>query len=69
MNSIQNNQNDQDQIKNITTLLDNLKASDSKIKVEAVKNLQIISKALGRKRTRNELLPYVSGKIPKLYYI
>ena len=45
----------------ITSLLEELKSQDLKTKVTAVKSLYSISKALGRERTRNELLPYVTG--------
>jgi len=54
--------NSNDPVK-ITALLEDLKSQDPKCKVEAVKNLHIISQALGKERSRNELIPYVTGNI------
>ena len=42
-----------------TSLLEDLKNSETKIKINAVHNLRGISFALGRERTRKELLPYL----------
>ena len=42
-----------------TSLLEDLKNSEIKIKINAVHNLRGISLALGRERTRKELLPYL----------
>ena len=42
-----------------TSLLEDLKNSEIKIKINAVHNLRGISLALGRERTRRELLPYL----------
>ena len=42
-----------------TSLLEDLKNSETKIKINAVHNLRGISLALGRERTRRELLPYL----------
>ena len=43
----------------ITVLIDELKSEDKKKRVNSVKNLGTISIALGKERTRNELLPYI----------
>ena len=43
----------------ITVLIDELKSDDKKKRVNSVKNLATISTALGKERTRNELLPYI----------
>lgn len=43
----------------ITVLIDELKSDDKKKRVNAVQNLHTISIALGKERTRNELLPYI----------
>ena len=50
-----------------SSLLEELKSSDSKIKINAIKSLKVIAFALGKERTRNELLPFLAGKrnIPK----
>ena len=42
-----------------TSLLEDLKNPEIKIKINAVHNLRGISLALGRERTRRELLPYL----------
>jgi serine/threonine-protein phosphatase 2A regulatory subunit A len=46
-----------------TTLLEDLQSSDIKTKKNAVQNLRGISLALGRERTRKELLPYLNSCI------
>lgn len=46
-----------------TTLLEDLKSSETKTKINALKNLRGISFALGRERTRKELLPFLSSCI------
>ncbi len=45
-----------------SSLLEDLKSSDSKIKINAIRNLNVIAFALGKERTRNELLPFLAGK-------
>jgi hypothetical protein len=45
-----------------SSLLEDLKSSDSKVKINAIKSLKVIAFALGKERTRNELLPFISGK-------
>jgi len=47
----------------ITSLLEDIKSTELKVKVDAIRSLNLISKSLGRERTRNELLPYVTGII------
>jgi serine/threonine-protein phosphatase 2A regulatory subunit A len=46
-----------------TTLLEDLQSQDIKTKKNAVQNLRGISLALGRERTRKELLPYLNSCI------
>lgn len=46
-----------------SSLLEDLKSSDSKIKINAIKNLNVIAFALGKERTKNELLPFLAGII------
>jgi hypothetical protein len=46
-----------------SSLLDDLKSGDIKIKINAIRSLGIISLTLGKERTRNELLPYIGGNI------
>jgi len=52
-------------IENVTpsSLLEDLKSSESKIKINAIKGLGIVAFALGKERTRNELLPFLTGNI------
>jgi len=47
----------------ITSLLEDIKSTELKVKVDAIRSLNLISKSLGRERTRNELLPYVTSII------
>lgn len=46
-----------------TSLLEDLKSTETKTKKNAVQNLRGISLALGRERTRKELLPYLKSCI------
>ena len=46
-----------------TSLLEDLQSADTKTKKNAVQNLRGISLALGRERTRKELLPYLKSAI------
>ena len=43
----------------ITVLIDELKNEDKKKRINSVNNLNTIAVALGKERTRNELLPYI----------
>ncbi len=45
-----------------SSLLEDLKSSDTKTKINAIKGLNIIAFALGKERTRNELLPFLYGR-------
>lgn len=45
-----------------SSLIEDLKSSDTKAKVNALQNLNAIAFALGRDRTRTELLPFLTGK-------
>ncbi len=44
-----------------SSLLEDLKSSDSKTKINAIRNLSVIAFALGKERTKNELLPFLAG--------
>lgn len=44
-----------------SSLLEDLKSSDAKVKINAIKSLKVIAFALGKERTRNELLPFITG--------
>ena len=46
-----------------TSLLEDLRSNEPKAKLNAIKNLNVISFALGKERTRNELIPFLIGKI------
>lgn len=46
-----------------SSLLEDLKSSDQKVKINAIRGLNIIAFALGKDRTRLELLPFLTGKI------
>jgi hypothetical protein len=48
-----------------SSLLEDLKSSDPKAKINAIRGLNIIAFALGKERTRNELIPFVAGKNSK----
>ena len=45
-----------------SSLLEDLKSSDSKVKINAIKSLNVVAFALGKDRTRNELLPFLAGR-------
>jgi hypothetical protein len=42
-------------------LADELKNEDIQLRINAIRNLSTISKALGPERTRNELIPFLRG--------
>lgn len=44
-----------------SSLLEDLKSLDPKTKINAIRGLGIIAFALGKDRTRNELLPFLAG--------
>jgi hypothetical protein len=44
-----------------SSLLEDLKSSDSKVKINAIRGLSVIAFALGKERTRNELIPFLAG--------
>ena len=56
------NQGQIDQI-TATSLLEDLKSTEAKTKINAIHNLRGISFALGRERTRKELLPFLASYI------
>lgn len=45
-----------------SSLLEDLKSQDQKVKINAIRGLNIIGLALGKERTRNELLPFIAGR-------
>lgn len=51
-----------------SSLIEDLKTGDTKIKINALRNLELIAFALGKERTRNELLPFLSGKSTSLHF-
>lgn len=52
--------NTQDLINEIKNLIDDFKSDDKKQRINSVQNLRTIAQALGKDRTRNELLPYIT---------
>jgi hypothetical protein len=48
---------------NVATLIDELKHEDVTFRLNSIKKLDIIANALGIERTRNELIPFLQGKI------
>jgi len=46
-----------------SSLIEDLKSSDTKTKINAIKSLTVVSLTIGIERTRNELLPYIAGII------
>ena len=56
------NANDLMESASASSLLEDLKSSDAKIKINAIRGLNIIASALGKERTRNELIPFLAGK-------
>ena len=59
----------------IAILIDELKNEDVQLRLNSVRRLPVISKALGTERTRNELIPYLTGMpiqatdVPDFWYI
>jgi hypothetical protein len=45
----------------ITTILEEMKSADPKVKAEAAKQLNVVALAIGKEKSRNELLPFISG--------
>lgn len=52
-----------------TSLLEDLRSNETKVKLNAIKNLNMIAFALGKERTRNELIPFLAGKIFTIFYL
>ena len=46
-----------------SSLIEDLKSTDTKTKINAIKSLTVVSLTLGKERTRDELLPYIEGII------
>lgn len=47
------------------SLLEDLKSSEPKVKINAIRGLSVIAFALGKERTRNELIPFLAGILIK----
>jgi serine/threonine-protein phosphatase 2A regulatory subunit A len=47
----------------VGALIEDLKSSEAKSRLNAIKNLHILSSALGKERTRTELLPFITDLI------
>lgn len=47
----------------IAVLVDELKNEDVQLRLNAIRNLSTIAMALGPQRTRDELIPFLNGKI------
>lgn len=54
-------QGEQDELYTVALLIDELKHEDVQYRLNAMKNLAVIAKALGPERTRKELLPFLQG--------
>lgn len=61
-------QGDQDELYTVALLIDELKHEDVQYRLNAMKNLVVIAKALGPERTRNELLPFLQGAFRSLHF-
>jgi len=53
----------------IAVLIDELKHDDVSLRLNAIRNLTTIASALGVERTREELIPFLDGKIKYTIYI
>ena len=51
----------------IAVLIDELKHDDVSVRLAAIRRLSTIALALGPERTRDELIPFLQGKL--LYFI
>lgn len=47
----------------IAILIDELKSEDVQLRLNSMRRLSTIAKALGEERTRAELLPFLSGSL------
>ena len=45
----------------LAVFVEELKSSDSKVKLNSIRNLSVICSALGKEKSRTELLPFLSG--------
>lgn len=54
---------EKDQSLSVAILIDELRSEDVAIRLASVQKLQLIAKALGPQRTKDELIPYLSGTI------
>ena len=48
----------------LNVLIEELRSDDTQYKLEAIRKLDVIAKALGPERTRIELLQYLAGTLP-----
>jgi serine/threonine-protein phosphatase 2A regulatory subunit A len=53
---------DSNEIYPLAVFVEELKSSDSKVKLNSIRNLSVICSALGKEKSRTELLPFLSGK-------
>jgi serine/threonine-protein phosphatase 2A regulatory subunit A len=60
-----NQQSEEQEVYPIAVLSEELKSEDVQLRLNAIKNLGTIAMALGPQRTRDELIPFLIGKIKK----
>jgi serine/threonine-protein phosphatase 2A regulatory subunit A len=53
---------DSHEIHPLAVFVEELKSTDSKVKLNSIKNISVICSALGKEKSRSELLPFLSGK-------
>ncbi len=58
----------EDSLTPIAILIDELKTDDIQLRLNAVRRLNTIARALGPERTRRELIPYLSGKFSAAFF-
>ena len=52
---------DSNEIYPLAVLIEELKSPDIKVKLSGIRNISVICSALGKERSRSELLPFISG--------
>jgi len=52
----------------VASLIDDLRHDDVQVRLNAMRKLQPIARALGVTRTRDELLPYLTGRCKSLAF-
>ena len=58
--------NQNDELYPIAVLIDELKHDDVMLRLNAIHRLNTIALALGAERTRDELIPFLDGTLPRL---